>query len=272
MELLDSFFKQWFLFSAEERSADTYSLLVRSHRVEWEYSDTVVHQLACELQVVHTRVLHSEVESVCQRRSEVIIVNEIEAVRKQHVFHELGSAPVFTYIVKEIIRSVTCRFHQCSHSMLHTMGGAARQGVHKSVADEITKLIHSERTEGWVDAAIEYIADTQHTDTLTCIRESFRTRNSKDVIVSIACNSSLEGRFKWMREVATEVHGEISQVLKDNDIMFGCQHSDTFQLFFVETYPRWVIRVGIYNATDIACREDLIEFCDKCLSTEIVDI
>ena len=144
MKCRDSFLKQRLLFLAEERSADSYALFVRPHRVEWEHGNAVEHQFACQLQVVHSRILNSEVESVSQGRSKVIVIYQIEPVCQQHIFHKLGSATILSYVVKKVVCTIAGCFHQCCHRMLHTVGRPAGEGVHQAITDEITKFSNSE--------------------------------------------------------------------------------------------------------------------------------
>ena len=84
--------------------------------------------------------------------------------------------------------------------MLNTMGGAARQGVHQTVADEVAEFSYTEvLLQSWIDAMVEHIADTQYTDTLACIREGFRTLYCKDIIVCVMGYSGLERCLERMR-------------------------------------------------------------------------
>ena len=75
-----------------------------------------------------------------------------------------------------------------------------------------------------------------------------------------------------MREVATEVHSEVSQILKHNDVMLVCQFANALQLFLGEANPRRIVRIRIHDAVDIALRHYLIELLDKSLTTIAVDI
>ena len=67
VEVLDAILEHLFLIFLEERGAYPDSLLIGTHSVERENGDAIVHQFACQLQIIHSRILHSEVETVSQR-------------------------------------------------------------------------------------------------------------------------------------------------------------------------------------------------------------
>ena len=87
-------------------------------------------------------------------------------------------------------------------------------------------------------------------NTLTCIREHLRSGNQDDVIVRITGNRRLIGRFERFRTVFAEVHVEISQILDDYHIILRSHSSDDFQLFFIETHPCRIVRIGVDHTTD----------------------
>ena len=172
MELFDSFCKQLFLLAAEEGRADADALLRGTHRVEREDSNSVGHQLARQLQVVHARVLHGEVKAVGQRSAHIVVIHEIEAVGKQHVLHELSPSAILLNIVEEVITTITSSLHKSSHSVLNAVSSATSERVHQSVAEEVTKLTHTEvLLQRLINPVIELVADAGNTDTLTGIGE-----------------------------------------------------------------------------------------------------
>ena len=84
---------------------------------------------------------------------------------------------------------------------------------------------------------VERIGDTGHADALAGIGEGLRSRNPQDIVVRIACHGSLERRLSGMGEVATEVHGEVGQVLEHEDIVLRGNVPDALQLFLGEADP-----------------------------------
>ena len=46
-----------------------------------------------------------------------------------------------------------------------------------------------------------------------------------------------------MREVATEVHSKVCQILKHNDVMLVSQFANALQLFLGEANPRRIVRI-----------------------------
>ena len=85
LKCFDSFFEHRLLFLREERGADTHALFVRTHCVEREHSDAVIHQFAGQLKVVHTWILYREVEAVSQWRTKIVVVHKVETVIQEHV-------------------------------------------------------------------------------------------------------------------------------------------------------------------------------------------
>ena len=122
MEGFDTLLEYRLLLLREERGADAHALFQRTHRVEWEHGDAVVHQLAGQLEVAHAWVLHGEVETVSQWGTKVIVIDEIEAVGQEHVLHVLGSAAILPHICQEVVLSVASSFHQRGHCMLNAVG------------------------------------------------------------------------------------------------------------------------------------------------------
>ena len=102
-EVLDALPEQLLLLLAEEGCADAHALLGAAHRVEGEDGDAVVHEGACELQAGHAGVAYGEVEAVGKGSSHVVVIDELEAVGKEYVFHVLGAAAVFLDIVEEVV-------------------------------------------------------------------------------------------------------------------------------------------------------------------------
>ena len=145
-------------------------MLGGTHGVERIYGDAVVHQFAREFQVVHSRILHREVETVGKWCSEVVVIDKIETVGEQHVFHKLRAPSVLLHVVEESVRTIARRLHQCRHSVLHAVCGAAGEGVHEAVGEEIAKLTHAEvRLKRRIDAMVEFVAYAANTDALTCV-------------------------------------------------------------------------------------------------------
>ena len=64
----------------EKGGADAHALLRRAHGVERIDGYAVVHQLASELEVVHARILHGEIEAVGKGRTEVVVIHEVKAI------------------------------------------------------------------------------------------------------------------------------------------------------------------------------------------------
>ena len=59
------------------------------------------------------------------------------------------------------------------------------------------------------------------------------------------CNSWLVWSLIWNTKIGTEIHGKVSQVFQNYDIIFGSQLSNHFQFFLLKAYPAWVIRIRI---------------------------
>ena len=121
MEFFDAFLEHHFLFFLEERCTYADTLLIGTHSVERVNCDAIEHQFASQLQIIHSRILHSEVETVSQRCSHIIVIYQIEAVGEQHILQIFGTATVLLYIIEEIIATFASCFHQCSHGVLHAM-------------------------------------------------------------------------------------------------------------------------------------------------------
>ena len=174
LELFYALFEKRFLLWLEEGCADTNSLFVGAHGVEWEYSNAVVHEFASELKVIHAWILNCEVEAIGKWCAHIVVIYEVETVGKKHVFHELGTPAILFDIIKEVILALACCFHKGCHGMLNTMGGAAGEGVHETVAEEITKLAYSEvLLHRLIDAMVELVANASHADALSCIGKGF---------------------------------------------------------------------------------------------------
>ena len=175
MEYLDALAEHVAEIVREEGGADADSLLGGAHRVERIDGYAVVHQGTGELKVVHAGILHCEVETIGNGSAHVVVIHEIEPVGEEHVLHILRPPAVFLYVVEEVICSAACRLHKCRHSVLHTVGGAAGEGVHQAVGKEIAKFAHTEVLLQWgEDTVIELVAYATHTDALTGIRECLR--------------------------------------------------------------------------------------------------
>ena len=273
MELGYTFGEQRLLFPAEEGGADSHALLCGAHRVEREHGDARDHQLARQLQVVHAGILHGEVEAVGQRCAHIVVIDQIEAVGQEHVLHELGSASVLLHVVEEAVLSAHGSLHQRGHSVLHGVRRAAGEGVHQSAHKEVAEGPHSEfLLQGRKRAVVELVGDARHTASLAGIGEGLRGRNPQHVVVRVAGHGGLEGRLERMREVAAEVHGEVSQVLQHDDVVLRGQLSDAPELFLREADPRGVIRVGIDDGRDVALGDDLLQLGDEVLSAIAVDV
>ena len=139
--------------------------------------------------------------------------------------------------------------------MLHTVGRAAGEGVHQTVAEEVAEFTHTEvLLQSRENAVVECVADAGHADALTCIGEGFRARHCQDVFVGVACHGGLIGGFEGVTQVSAEIHGEVGQVFENDAVVLVGQTGDAFQFLFVEAYPRGVVGVRIDDAADIACR------------------
>ena len=75
-----------------------------------------------------------------------------------------------------------------------------------------------------------------------------------------------------MREVATEIHGEVCQILQHDYVMLGGKFANALQFLFGETHPCRIIRIAIDNAGNITLREHLIKFLNQLRTAIIVDI
>ena len=54
--------------------------------------------------------------------------------------------------------------------MLHTVGGAAGEGVHEAVGKEIAKFTHAKPVlQVGVDTVVQFVADAAYSDALPCI-------------------------------------------------------------------------------------------------------
>ena len=84
---------------------------------------------------------------------------------------------------------------------------------------------------------VERIADAGDADALSGIRECLRTRHSEYVAVGVFSHSSLVRGVKRVGEVTAEVHGEICEVFKYDDIMLVGEAGYALQLFLVEADP-----------------------------------
>ena len=175
MEYLDALAEHFAEIIREEGGADAHSLLGASHRVEGIDGYAVVHQGTGELKVVHAGILHGEIETVGEGSAHVVVIHEIETVGEEHVLHVLRPPAVFLHIVEEVVGSAACCLHKCRHGVLHTVGGAAGEGVHQAVGKEIAKLSYSEvLLQRRKDTVIELVAYATHSDALTGIRECLR--------------------------------------------------------------------------------------------------
>lgn len=121
----DALTEEFFLFLLEEGGADADALFVGAHGVEREDCDAVVHEFAGELEVVHARILHGEVEAVGKRCAHVVVIDEVEAVGQQYVLHEAGAATVLLDVVEEVVAAVACCLHKGCHGVLYAVGSAA---------------------------------------------------------------------------------------------------------------------------------------------------
>ena len=112
MEVLDAILEHLFLIFLEKRGAYPDSLLIGPHSVERENSDAIVHQFASQLQIIHSRILHSEVETVSQWRSHIIVIYQIEAVGEQYILQEFGTTTILLDIIEEIIATFASLFQK----------------------------------------------------------------------------------------------------------------------------------------------------------------
>ena len=116
--------------------------------------------------------MHGEVEAVCQWGAHIVVIDEVEAVGKQHLFHELGASAILLHIVKEVIASFAGSLHECCHGVLNAVGSAAGECVHKTVAEEVSELAHAEVLLHWlIHTVIQLVADAGHAYTLSGIGE-----------------------------------------------------------------------------------------------------
>lgn len=108
----DALLEEGLLCLAEEGGADAHALLGGAHGVEGEDGDAVVHEGAGELKACHAWIADGEVEAVGKGRTHVVVIDEVEAVLQEHLFHEFGAATVFTDVVEEAVGAVAGCLHE----------------------------------------------------------------------------------------------------------------------------------------------------------------
>lgn len=176
MEHLDAFAEHVAEIVGEEGGADADALLGGAHGVERTYGDAVVHQLTGEFKVIHTRILHGEVETVGEGSAHVVVIHEIEAVGEQDILHELRTSAVLAHVVEEVVCAVAGSLHECRHGMLYAVCSTAGEGVHQTVGKEIAIFPDTEfLLQCGEYTMVELVADAAHAYALSRIRESLGT-------------------------------------------------------------------------------------------------
>ena len=67
---------------------------------------------------------------------------------------------------------------------------------------------------------IQLVGDRCYTDALSRVTESFRTGDLHDVIIRVTGDGCLIRRLERTAQVFAEIHGEVSEVLDDDYIVF----------------------------------------------------
>ena len=74
------------------------------------------------------------------------------------------------------------------------------------------------------------------------------------------------------REILTEVHCEVSEILHHDGIVFRSELANHLQLLLSQTDPRGVVGIGIDDGADVALLEIALEFRTEFISTIGIDI
>ena len=101
-------------------------------------------------------------------------------------------------------------------------------------------------------AVEEFVADTGHADAFAGIAESFRTADEQDVVIGVVGDTGLIGCLKRRAQVLAEIHGEISKVFHDDDVILVCQISYRAQFFIGHADPCRVVGVAIDDSADVS--------------------
>ena len=75
-----------------------------------------------------------------------------------------------------------------------------------------------------------------------------------------------------MTIVFTEVHAEIRQVFKDNNIIFISQFAYDSKFLICQADPCRIVRVRIQNTMNLTCRENTFQFIAKFLATIFINV
>ena len=75
-----------------------------------------------------------------------------------------------------------------------------------------------------------------------------------------------------MPHIATEVHTEVSQIFHHDDIVLCSQSADDSQLLLLKTYPGGIVRVGVYDGSNVSAFKDTLQLVVQRLSTVVIDV
>ena len=77
-----------------------------------------VHQFLSQLAASHSRIADCEIESVCNRIAQIVIIYQMKAMTKEDFFQFLRSFTIYFHFIQEVILSFIGRFQHGSHSKL----------------------------------------------------------------------------------------------------------------------------------------------------------
>ena len=95
------------------------------------------------MQVSHAGILNREIESIGQRFAHIVVVDEIETIREEHLLEEGSTTTVFLHLIDEIETSVACSIHHSCHTVLNTVTATRRERVDDTCIEETAELSHT---------------------------------------------------------------------------------------------------------------------------------
>src|SRR5574344_430264 len=118
----------------------------------------------------------------------------------------------------------------------------------------------------------QFITDTGHTDTFAGIAECFTATDEQNIIIRVSRHSRLVWWMIRFTQILTEVHGKISQVFHHDCIILGSQRSYRLQFLFIQTNPSRIIRVAIYDCTNIAVLQITLQLSPQLITPIVIYI
>ena len=104
--------------------------------------------------------------------------------------------------------------------MLYASCHPRRETVHRPIDERTPELWAGEAAqEVGILPLKEFVAHDHAADTLPSVAEGFGAGDEHNPVISILRNAGLVGRYARVREVFSEVHGEVCQVFDEGNVV-----------------------------------------------------